>query len=164
MDAAQAFSAVERGSSVAATGNTGAGFSFASSANGGAAGGLGGARGLSGGGLGGGGLGGLGGLSSLFGGLNSQSQQNTKPAVRTRLRSAVVVAPRSPQVVQQRAGQRIQTFSQPGLGGMNVTMEGRRAVVTGVVADDRQRRMSELLLRLEPGVSEIDNRIEVAGP
>jgi hypothetical protein len=47
---------------------------------------------------------------------------------------------------------------------MNVTMEGRRAVVTGVVADDRQRRMSELLLRLEPGVSEIDNRIEVAGP
>jgi hypothetical protein len=162
MDASQAFSAVERGTSVSATGNTGAAFSFASSANqgGGTTGGLGGFRGL-----GGGGLGGMGGLSSLFGGLNNQSQQNARPPIRTRLRSAVIVAPHSPQLVERRAGQRIQAFAPPGLeGGLNVTMEGRRAVVTGVVADERQRRMSEMLLRLEPGVSEIDNRIEVAGP
>jgi hypothetical protein len=47
--------------------------------------------------------------------------------------------------------------------GVNVTMEGRRAILTGTVGSARDHRMSEMLLRLEPGVTVIENRLEIAG-
>jgi len=144
------------------TGETGAGFSELSAASqGGGAGGIGGLGGL--GRLGGGGLGGLGGLGSLFGGLNTQ-QQGTKPAIRTRLRSAVLYEPHPPERVQQRVGQQFRSLSQPALRGVRVTMEGRKGILTGVVESERHHRMSEMLLRLEPGVSEVDNQLIIASP
>jgi hypothetical protein len=161
MTAEAAFSAVERGDSVGSTGSTGTGFSSLSEGTqtGGAAGGLGGFRGL-----GGGGLGGLGGLSSLFGGINNQGSQTTKPAIRTRLRSAVLHEPYPPEVLQQRIGQQFFNSTRPELQGVRVTMEGRRGILTGEVESDRHIRMSEMLLRLEPGVDDIDNQLRVASP
>ena len=47
------------------------------------------------------------------------------------------------------------------LRGIRVTMEGRTAVLTGQVSTERERRMSQLLVQLEPGVRQVDNRISV---
>ena len=46
--------------------------------------------------------------------------------------------------------------------GVNVQINDRTAVLEGTVAYESDRRMSELLLRLEPGVSGVQNRISVA--
>ena len=124
-----------------------------------------------GGGFGGGGFGGIGGLGGLggFGGLNSLfggglgGAQSSQPAIRTRLRSAIDAAPIPPQRVQQTARNRIRTLpSSAQLSGVSVTIDGRTAVVTGVVNNERDRRMSELLMRLEPGVSRVENRVILA--
>lgn len=154
----EAFSAVERGDTVGATSETGTGFSDLSVANGGG-GGLGGLGGF--GGFGGGGLGGLGGL--FGGGFNNGNNQSSQPAIRTRLRSAVQVAARTPSVVQRSAMMRFRNLAtRPELRGVGVRMEGRKAILTGQVGSERDRRMSELLMQLEPGVREIDNQLTVA--
>jgi len=120
-----------------------------------------------GGGLGGFG-GGLGGLGGLFGGLGGplggRQGGAEKPVIRTRLRSAVEVAP-MPETYVQRSANRVlgNAPQRSGVRGVNVTMDGRTAILSGVVATEKDRRMSELMIRLEPGVSRIDNRVEVAG-
>ncbi len=160
-----AFATVERGDTVGATGETGLGFSALSVGNeGGGArtGGVGGIGGL--GGFGGGGFGGLGGLGGLFGGFNNQNNQSSRPPIRTRLRSAVQVQPRSTAAIRQSAANRFRSVNQPQLGGVRVEAEGRKIILSGAVQNDRHRRMSELLMRLEPGVREIENRIEVIQP
>jgi hypothetical protein len=156
LDAETAFSAIDRGDTVGSTASTGAGFSDASAARGAGA-------GAAGGGLGGlgGGFGGLGGFGNLFGNLNNQSS-STKPAIRTRLRSAVNVPATPPLQVQQIATRRFRSLaSRPQLRGIQVTMQGRTAVISGRVRSDRDRRMSELLMRLEPGVGRVDNQVVV---
>lgn len=156
----QAFSAIDRGGSVGSTASTGAGFSDVSAASGRGGGGAGGGQG---GGLGGFGraFGGLGGFGNLFGNLNNQGS-TSKPAIRTRLRSAVSGPALPPAQVQQVASQRFQSLaSQPQLQGIAVRMQGRTAVISGEVRSDRDRRMSELLMRLEPGVSRVENQIVV---
>jgi osmotically-inducible protein OsmY len=40
-------------------------------------------------------------------------------------------------------------------------MEGRTAILIGAVASERDRRMSQLLVQLEPGVAKVENRIVV---
>jgi hypothetical protein len=158
-DAETAFSAIDRGDTVGSTASTGAGFSDASAARGAGGGG----GGAAGGGLGGlgGGFGGLGGFGNLFGNLNNQSS-STKPAIRTRLRSAVNVPATPPLQVQQIATRRFRSLaSRPQLRGIQVTMQGRTAVISGRVRSDRDRRMSELLMRLEPGVGRVDNQVVV---
>ena len=157
LDADTAFSAVERGDTIGATGDTGASFSAASTTNGGGAGGGG------GGGIGGfGGLGGLGGFGNLFGNQNTNSQSST-PTIRTRLRSAVKVPPMAPTQIQRAATQRFRTLpSNSRMRGVNVSMQqGGTAVISGVVSSPRDRRMSELLMRLEPGVRSVENRVIV---
>jgi hypothetical protein len=156
LDPDTVFSNVERGETVGSTGATGTGFSEVSAASGGG-GGLGGL----GGGLGG--LGGFGGLGNLFGGrFGTGAAQTAKPAIRTRLRSAIAVQARPPASVQQAANQRFRALpSQPQLRGINVTMQGRTAIIRGVVSSQRDRRMSELLMRLEPGVRSVDNQVTV---
>ncbi len=156
LDADQVFSGIQRGDTVGSTANTGAGFT-AVDAN---AGGAGGSRA---GGIGGlGGRGGLGGLGALFGLGGGGGQTTQKPAVRTRLRSAIDVQLSSPATVQQAATQRFRSLpSQPQMRGVNVSMQGKTAVISGVVGSDRDRRMSELLMRLEPGVGRVDNQVIV---
>jgi hypothetical protein len=149
------FSGIERGDAVGSTGSTGTGFSDVD-AN--AGGGRGAAGGI--GGFGGGGLGGLGALFGLGGG--GAASTTTRPAIRTRLRSAINVQLTSPAVVQNVATQRFRSLpNQPQLRGINVSMQGKTAVISGVVRTERDRRMSELLMRLEPGVGSVDNRVTV---
>lgn len=160
LDVDTAFTAIERGDTVGSTGNTGAGFSSLSVAQPGGAGGLGG--GLGGRGFGGGGFGGLGGLGGLFGNAGGTTQ-NVKPTIRTRLRSAVN-APAIPNVVvQQNANDHLRLLpSTAGVNGISVSVEAGTAVVTGIVQNEHDRRMSELLMRLEPGVRRVENRVIIA--
>ena len=150
-----AFDLIDRGSTIGGT--TEVGFGLASQSAGGA---------RSTGGIGGGGLGafgGLGGLNSLFGGGLGGSGQSSKPIIRTRIRSAIQIDPIPPARVQQTATTRLQKLPlQRKLAGVNVQMIGRTAVVSGTVGSESDRRMTELLLRLEPGVSKVDNRVVVS--
>jgi hypothetical protein len=165
LDPDAVFTEVERGEAVGSTANTGAGFSDLSvSPTTGAAGARGGIGGL--GGLGGGIGGGFGALGNLFGGLGRGTTQSAKPVLRTRLRSGISVPPTSPAQVQRVASQRFRRLpsSQSQLRGINVTMQGRTAVIRGQVSTERDRRMSEMLMRLEPGVSAVDNQVVVTMP
>ena len=119
--------------------------------------------------FGGGGLGGLGGLFGGGGGLNNlfnggANQGSSQHVIRTRLRSAVSVAPLNPAAVQQKATVRLRSIPavNNNFSRVNVNVQGRSAVMTGVVGSDRERRMSELLLRLEPGVRDVENRVTVS--
>ncbi len=158
LDVDTAFSAVERGDTIGATGSTGAGFSALSVAPNAAGGGIGGAGGF-------GGFGGLGGFGG-FGGANGfggTGAANNEPAIRTRLRSAIEVAPTAPAIIQARANLNLyRAPDRAGVDNVNVYVQDGTAVVTGTVTNDRDRRMSELLMRLEPGVRRVDNRVIVS--
>lgn len=154
LNADEAFSGIQRGDTIGATTETGLGFSDVGANGGGLGGGL--------GGFGGGGFGG--GLGGLSGGQNFGGQsQNSQPLIRTRLRSAIEGSYPTPQAVGQRLSHRIQTVPRSaGISGVNVSIDGTTAIVTGVVSTNKQRRMTELLMRLEPGVRRVENRITVA--
>lgn len=162
LSATDAFSGIQRGDTVGSTARTGAGFSDvgAQGAAGLGGGGLGG-LGVSGfGSLGGGGFGGLGGGG--FGGLAGGQSQNSTPVIRTRLRSAVDVRYPSQTQIQQQANRQLRSLPyRSGINGVNVVVDGNTAVISGVVASQKQRRMSELLMRLEPGIRQIDNQVTV---
>lgn len=154
-DADEAFSNVERGSAVGTTSNSGASFSaVGDTAAGGGTGGF-------GGGFGGGGFGGLG---ALFGGQGfGGGGQNSTSSIRTRLKSGIRVQRPSSDRVQYAAQTRLQTApSAAGVTGVRVQMQGQTAVLSGVVATARQRRMSELMMMLEPGVKRVQNELAVA--
>lgn len=126
----------------------------------GAAGGLGRLGGL--GGFGGGGLGGL----SAFG-LNpfgtGAGSSEAKPTVRTRLRSRVAVPVRSPGVAQSLAQTRVsKSLATPRFQGVGVSVSDAGATITGTARSAEDRRMAELLLRLEPGINQVNNQIVVA--
>ena len=131
-----------------------------------AAGAAGGARGATGAG-GAGGLGGGAGLGTSSLGLNQPGTKtgstDTNPTVRTRLSSGVAVAPSfqasSPAMVQQNASR---SMAQTRFRGVGITVTDSATVIGGTVKNESDRRMAELLLRLEPGVSRIENRITVA--
>ncbi|NND99827.1 MAG: BON domain-containing protein [Pirellulaceae bacterium] len=149
-----AFDSIDRGTSIG--GATTTGFGLGAQAATGAGG-----RATGGGGFGG--LGGLGGFANLFGGATGLGQ-STKPLIRTRLRSAITVAPMPAQQVQFNANRRIvQLPPSRNMSNVNVSISGRTATINGTVANDRDRRMTELLMRLEPGITDIQNNT-VIGP
>lgn len=154
LDVDTAFAAVDRGDTIGATGTTGAGFSALSATTptaGGRAGGLGGFGGF-------GGLGGFGGFGGGFGNTGTTSE----PAIRTRLRSAVETAPVPSAYLQARANRQLDRApARAGVDNVGVTFQDGTAIVTGTVTSERDRRMSELLMRLEPGVRRVDNRVIV---
>ena len=45
-----------------------------------------------------------------------------------------------------------------------VHLDRRRAVIEGSVSSDHQRRLAEIMVRFEPGVDEVTNRLEVVLP
>lgn len=164
-DPASAFS-IQRGGAIGGADESAAPVGASTGAAGTAATGVGARGGAFGGGFGG--MGGLGGLGGLFGGLNpfgmgGGNEQSTP--VRTRLRSGVRAAPVPPQQVQARIQQ--QLVNTPAGGrfiGTQVRMDGRTAILSGQVRSEEDRRMAELLIRLEPGVSRIENNLEVGPP
>lgn len=133
-------------------------------ATGGAAGGLGGLGGL--GGMGGGrGLGGFGGLNQFganpFGANNSAS---TKPSIRTRLVNGVEPVSTALQGSNTVRPQR-QFSAVPVsriVNGYSIAVVDGVATVSGVARTAKDRRMAELVLKLEPGVNRVENRIVVS--
>lgn len=163
--AAEVFTGVDRGGAVGAGGmnatpgaNPNLGGAGRGRQGGGRAGGIGGMGGI-------GGLGGMGGLGGLFGNaFGGQGAGQGQQAVRTRLRSGIEIQPVAPASIQSQVRQRMSSLpAADRLNGVEITMEGRTAILTGQVESEQRRRMSELLIRLEPGVSRIDNRLTV-GP
>ena len=154
-----AFEDIERSTAIGTSQTQG--FGVAAESTGGPTGG-----GGAGGGFGGGG--GLGGLGGLFGGLGGafggQGASSQKPIIRVRIRAAVGLPPRPSADVQRSATRTLSSAPRrSGVNGVNVTMQGGTAILRGAVASDWERRMSELLIRLEPGVKRVDNRVIVAG-
>ena len=121
----------------------------------------GGNAGVGGGGGGFGGFGGLGGFGNLFGQGGLGGSGTTQPTIRVRLRSAVEVDPIPQQVIQQNANSRIVRLPRQRLSNVNVTVVDRTAVINGTVTSEKDRRMSELLMRLEPGVRSVQNNVIV---
>lgn len=117
------------------------------------------------GGLGGFGGGGFGGLSPF--GLNpfgtGAGASDAKANIRTRLRSEVVLPSRPAGLTQTLSQQRVsRSYIQPRFRRVGVQMTDSVAVLSGTVASEADRRMAELMLRLEPGVASIDNQIIVS--
>ena len=147
---------IDRGDTIGGSGQT-RGFGVGAETTGTGAGGIGGF-----GGAGGfGGVGGLGGLNSLFGGGFGQGGQSSQPIIRTRLRSAIKSPPTPPAQVQLQARQRLVEVPTQRMSAVNVQVQGRTAVLSGQVSSDADRRMSQLLMRLEPGVDRVENRIRI---
>ncbi|TWU66325.1 MULTISPECIES: BON domain-containing protein [Crateriforma] len=114
-----------------------------------------------------GGFGGLGGggLGSLFGnafGFGGNAGGNNQPSIRTRVRSAVQVPPRPATQVRSSAVKTFSRLNRRGYGGVNVQVTGQTATLQGTVASEKDRRMSELLMRLEPGIYDVQNNLQVA--
>lgn len=159
LDPAEAFAGLPRGKEVGITENTGKGFSASSVAPPTESGGN-----VTPGGIGGGlgGFGGVGGFGSLIDNASSSAAEAAAPVIRTRLRSAIRVQPRPPMQVQRIATGRFRSYpNRSRLGGITVSMQGRIAVLEGTVEMESDRRMSHLLMRLEPGVSQVENRVVV---
>lgn len=130
--------------------------------------GTGGAGGLGGlGGLGGGrGLGGFGGLSPF--GANPFGTNNAaaaKPSIRTRLVNGIEPLANVPQGAISAGMAPRQISSAPVsriVNGYSIAVVDGVATLSGVAKSAKDRRMAELVLKLEPGINQIDNRIVVA--
>ncbi|MFK8115525.1 MAG: BON domain-containing protein, partial [Rubripirellula sp.] len=93
---------------------------------------------------------------------NAATSSQARPIIRTRLRAASSGPRMSPAQVQQTATNHLRALpSQSRLNGVNVSMNGRTAVISGAVGSERDRRMSEMMMRLEPGVRNVENRVVV---
>lgn len=135
------------------------------------------ARGTGAGAAGLGGMGGLGGLGGMgmgmggFGGMSpfgaspfGASSADQTPSIRVRLRSDVRVPAQPPRAVQSRVQRQVLVNSpiQRRVSGMSVLVLDGVATITGTASNEQDRRMAELVLRLEPGVRQINNQIVVA--
>jgi hypothetical protein len=128
-------------------------------------GGLGGLGGL--GGFGGGrGLGGFGGLSPFganpFGTNNAAS---AKPSIRTRLVNGVERLESMPQGASIAAMPIRQISLAPVsriVNNHSIAVVDGVATLTGEAKSAKDRRMAELILKLEPGIVKVDNRIVVS--
>lgn len=126
-------------------------------------------------GLGGlGGRGGLGGLNQLggagnrnrAGGLNNNQNQNTN---QNKVRAVMSLGFDGPAV----NGAQVNSVLQDRLGRMSlpdrlksiqVSVDGQTAVLKGTVASERDKKMMERLISLEPGVHAIKNEIQIKKP
>ncbi len=126
-----------------------------------------------------GGMGGMGGAMGGFGGMGGMSglgafgtnpfgtgsgQATTKPTLRTRLRSGIEIpADSTRRLAPATVVGQVRTFSQPRFRQVGITAgPNGGTVLRGTVSSEADRRMAELLLRLEPGVREIDNQLTVS--
>ncbi len=121
-------------------------------------GGLGGMRGM------GGAMGGFGGMSPFganpFGANNNAAQT---PSVRTRLRADIQAPIQSSQMTTARVQRHMASAPiQRRVNGFSVSVLDGVATLSGTTSNDRDRRMAELVLRLEPGVRQINNQIVVS--
>lgn len=115
-------------------------------------------------GMGMGGMG-MGGMNSR--GMNSQfGQQNNSRNQKSTIRATVKVrfphTKMSPARVSQTVQARFNRLPLPEkFNGVDLSFENGVATLTGNVATAEDKRMAEKLILLEPGVSSVQNRLEV---
>ncbi|MBM4003205.1 MAG: BON domain-containing protein [Planctomycetes bacterium] len=140
----------------------------------GAAPGMGGTGGLGGmgmggrGGMGGMGMGMMGGMGrNQFGMFGNMNQNNMNNRGRSNMRIPVKLGftpkPVSSVAVSQQFVTRLRNL--PGLNvteNVSVTMEGRTAILTGTVGSENEKDLIGRLARLEPGISDVQNDLEIA--
>lgn len=155
------------------TGGIGGGLGGIGGGLGGIGGGLGGigGRGGLGGGIGGfgGGLGGFGGMNQggfgggrLGGGMN---QNQARSAVKMLMKPQVQVTPiSSPQRTAQVQGRLSRLRLPEQFRNVQVTIDGRRAIVTGEVNSAADQEFISRLLKLEPGIDAVESRLSLASP
>lgn len=133
----------------------------------GGTGGIGGLGGL-GGGRGIGGFGGMGGFNPFGANPFGANTASSKPAVRTRLINGVqpiaTGTPGGPSSAATLPAPRTIVSSPVSkiVNGYAIEVSDGVATLSGVAKSDRDRRMAELLVKLEPGVNQIENQIVVA--
>lgn len=103
--------------------------------------------------------GGLGGYGAM-GAMGAMQRQNTTPAA--------IVFPYRPLVASgihtELRGVIARSTSLPSRGDWQVHMEGGTVVLRGNVADERERRLAERLVRLSPGVRDVRNELTMPAP
>jgi hypothetical protein len=126
-------------------------------------GGLGGIGGGFGGGIGGFGGGGFGRNTQMQGQGGAGRQGQMQQPIRAPIRIGFTQATVSSEVVSQRFSQRLEKL--PGIrleSPVAVEMEGRTAILRGVVTSENDRDLVGRLALLEPGISEVRNELTVA--
>lgn len=115
--------------------------------------------------LGGRGFGGnFGGGRGGFGGFGGQNNNQQKPQVRAVLRIGFPVEARESSAVGQSVNARLARMPQSkNLQNVQVTMQGRTAVIRGEVESAEDGKLVERLLSLEPGIDAIKNELTIAG-
>ena len=117
----------------------------------------------------GGGVGGGGGNFRGGGNQNASAAALSFQVARQSIRTHVIPSFRVPvqsdaQVVSTRFQNRIARLpATRSIGGINVRMDGRTAVLSGSVGTQAESRRVERMARLEPGVYRIQNQIQVVG-
>jgi hypothetical protein len=112
-------------------------------------------------GMGGMGMGGMGG-SNRMGGFNSTQNQNSQTKIRTTMRLGFRYARPNVQAVSQRVqGRWVRLPVSDSIKGVSMNFENGVATLTGKVATAEEKRMAEKLILLEPGVSSVQNQLEV---
>ena len=117
------------------------------------------------------GMGGMGGMSGGMGGMNSRGttgqfgQQNSSQNQRT-IRATVKVRfpytrPAAAQVSQTVVARWNRIPLPEKFNGVNLEFVNGVATLTGKVATAEEKRMAEKLILLEPGVSVVQNQLEV---
>jgi hypothetical protein len=141
--------------------------------------GMNGMQGLGGTSLGGrGGIGGAGGISGLRNAFSQQGRQNSfnnqqaqrgrqggaqgQTQIRVPIRLGFAATPvAAPQFSANLTNRLSTTPSLQRAGQINVSLEGRTAVLRGTVATEADRRLAESLARLEPEVLAVQNELVV---
>lgn len=119
--------------------------------------------GMGGMGMGGMGMGGMGmGGSNRAGGFNSTQNQNSQTKIRTTMRLGFRYARPNVQAVSQRVqGRWVRLPVSDSIKGVSMNFDNGVATLTGKVATAEEKRMAEKLILLEPGVSSVQNQLEV---
>ncbi len=115
-----------------------------------------------------GGMGGMGGSTpngTMAGATSRTASYMTQPifdspVARERSATAGLVAPR---VLNDVQGTFARSARFQGDSAITVLNQGSAIVLRGVVATDKERRVAESMVRMSPGVREVQNEIEVAG-
>ena len=90
-----------------------------------------------------------------------QEQQYEAPPVRIRLRPVFVVVPRQPEIVESTVQTTLEQALTSEIAAPIVTVRGNQATLEGAAGSQRARQVAERMALLQPGVSRVENRIEV---
>lgn len=96
--------------------------------------------------------------------FGANNAANNQRQVRTRLQGQVEIPAAMQQASELRTQQQVQVAAPVRrlVNGYDVSVDSGVATITGVASTEKDRRMAELLLKLEPGVRSVDNQIVVA--